>query len=436
MNGMRRFVAALCCLAMVCTISLSGCKHEITLPDYSDGPEMMIGGFHNPLPYIEDFQLAKDAGFTHMLVDSELIDGAFGSQAYMDALELCNQVGIKSIPQVLGQADDAGIWDGIDFRQTPSVVGLAHWDEPTMDTIPKIARFAEMHVEKYGEDLLFFVNLYPGYADSAALGGTFDNYVATYCAEVLEKIPAGRRLLSYDYYPILEISGQKILRSTWLADNETIMKYAKQYGAETHAYIQAVEHWGQFPVMSEAELRWQFAVYMAQGFRNFTYFTYCGTDDGEFGDALVSSEVSGVTYPTYDYAKTVNLELKAVEKAYLSFDYIGLMPVIGIYNETGNNANFAALKEPLESIPFIEKYATSQDTLMGQFKDKDGRDGLFVTNFSDPRAQLFDMVQIKFADAEQLVVYTKGERKVYVLKNGTFTYELEPGQGAFMIPLS
>ena len=77
----------------------------------------------------------------------------------------------------------------------------------------------------------------------------------------------------------------------------------------------------------------------------------------------------------------------------------------------------------------------TEDTLIGQFKDAEGRDGLIVTNFTDPIYQLKDTISFSFQDANRAMVYRRGERKIYEVKDNQLEITLSPGEGIFVIPL-
>ncbi|MDE5666800.1 MAG: hypothetical protein K2I29_01005, partial [Clostridia bacterium] len=123
---------------------------------------------------------------------------------------------------------------------------------------------------------------------------------------------------------------------------------------------------------------------------------------------------------------------------YLSFDWEGVMGVNGTINTEGDpeyeNQAFAFHTE-LDKLSCAKSVSATQDTLIGQFKDKDGRAGLMVTNFTDPTDEQKDVVSFEFNDANRAVVYRGGQRKIYEVKNNKVELKLAPGEGIFVIPV-
>lgn len=249
----------------------------------------------------------------------------------------------------------------------------------------------------------------------------------------MSKITTGKRTLSSDVYPLLNINGREVIKNTWLPCVETIALTAKKHNMDTHFFVQSAV-FANYPEMTEADLRFQFLTEMAFGIRNFTYFIYNSFADQMVG--MVSNSESLKTNPMYHSAKKVTAELNAIKNIYLSFDWLGTMPVFGTENESQANQNFNALKGSLTDISFIKNQSTSQDTLFGAFRDEDGNDGLIVSSFTHPNSGLFNKVSIEFQNAKKVAMYINGKEKIYNLKNNKLEVTLEAGQGAFLIPLA
>ena len=141
------------------------------------------------------------------------------------------------------------------------------------------------------------------------------------------------------------------------------------------------------------------------------------------------------TTELYGWAKELNAEIKKFDNVYLSFDWQGVYPVVGSENESGFVPAYDRLQSPLSSLSCASAVTATQDTLVGQFQDENGNDGLIVTNYSDPAVGLNDEVSITFQDANRALVYRNGERTVYVLQDGVLDLTLEAGEGVFVIPV-
>jgi len=301
-------------------------------------------------------------------------------------------------------------------------------------------------VEKYGDKLFAFYNEHHPLNFTASYNGlTFAEFMEMVCEGIISRMADGtKKMLSIDRYPIfLDNRGDRVTYTDFLYTIECVALAAKKYGIpETHFCIQSAEHMGR-PVMTEEDLRWQFYTYMAYGGSAFTYYTYRDLWVDFYGipsgSSMVSKTISCRPHPLYYGAQKVNAELQSMAQAYLNFEWIGTMPVTGTANDptyAGGYGNYGGLREPLESIPFINRYQSTQDALFGQFKDKDGRDGLIITNFTLPSEELTSNVKIEFKNAKKAAVYMNGKEEVYILRNGVFEIKLKPSEGAFVIPLA
>lgn len=224
------------------------------------------------------------------------------------------------------------------------------------------------------------------------------------------------------------------MSTTWLACLEETAKAAKNYGAEQHYFIQATKHFNYRKVYAN-DLRYQFFVDMAFGVRHFSYFTYRTSFWNDFDKSCVDNLISGKKYDTYDYAQQVNAEMSSFDHVYLSFDWNGTKTFVGTENPDGGNSSFEILKYSIETLDAIKNVSATQDTIIGQFKDKDNNDGLIITNYTDPLDNISSRVSLEFKNANRAIVYRNGEKVIYEVKDNKLKLDLEPGEGVFMIPV-
>ncbi|GHU98348.1 hypothetical protein FACS1894211_01940 [Clostridia bacterium] len=413
---------------------------DIKAPVYAKGRQFEIGAFVSPFPTKTDYQTAADMGLTKMWIfPSQENHPQRTSPEYNQILEWCGEIGMKAIVQI--GARGTVYPNEPDYTKMPGVGGICWWDEPRADDIPDVAKLAKKHMELYGDKLPFMINHLPNWVEKeqkSLLGdlNSWGELLETYYKEVLTKITSGPRVLSYDVYPLMLKNGGRFVRADWVPGIATFANIAQKYDLYKHVFIQATDHGGIYDVGTEESLRFQFNTYLAFGFNDFSYFTYAWPDsDPDFTNS--TALVDRVGEPTYLYyaAQKINKELKSFEHVYLNFEWVGAMPVKGTINKnpasTAGNMDF----DGIGSIPFIKDYTATEHVIFGQFVDKDGRDGLQVTNFTQPYDGLYNTVKIEFTKAKKVLVYTKGTEKVHIIENNTFEFELEPGQGAFMIPL-
>ena len=404
-------------------------------PEYADDREMLIGGWDSPLNTLEDIQIAKDMGLTHMFLGQNAAKR--GTEAYEAALRLYEQVGLKVIVQTTNAFTSKNDpYDPTDYSQFPAVDFINYWDEPYYSTIDVVAELVKEHYEKYGNTGIgAYGNLLPNSATGAFEGHSFKEYVEKWTEEVLMLIPEEDRWLSIDLYPLEERNGQAYMRSNWLGCIEAAALQAKKSNAKVHFFLQATEHYN-YRAVKEEDIRFQFYVNMAFGVQGFSYFTYGDSFLADFEHSCVSRDGSGTIHDTYYMAQTVNNEIKAFDHVYLNYEWQGTLPIIGKNNEGGYNTNFDGLTNSLETLDVCNRWDATEDALIGVFKDADGNDGLIVTNFTDPAYRIDNLVRFDFKDVTKIRVYRGGVAYDYEVLNNRFDLELAPGEGVFMILLS
>lgn len=421
-------------LMLTTVLSMVSCfllEDKKSFPEYEDDREMMIGAWDAPLPTLEDIQIAKDMGITHMFLDQYHVKR--GTKEYEDALRLYEQVGLKVIVSTNNAFDqEAVLNDNTDYTQFPAVDFINYWDEPHYSTIDRVAELAAEHIEKYGEDIKFYGNLLPNTSTKRFDGHTFKEYVQKWAEMVIEQLPEEQRYLSCDVYPLQEFNGQPSMRTTWLDAVETVALQAKKSNAKAHFFLLSTEHY-DYRAIHEEDIRFQFYVYMAYGAQAFSYFTYADSVLSDFEHACVSRTQTGKIHDTYYMAQKVNNEINKFDHVYLNYEWQGTLPIIGTNNETGKNANFDGLDATLETLDVCNRWDATEDALVGVFKDKDGNDGLIVTNFTDPALGLSNLVRFEFKDVSKVRLYRGGVAYDYEVINNRLDIELEPGEGVFII---
>lgn len=430
-NAKKLFALTLIAAMLLPTAGCFQQQAKIVFPEYEDDREMLIGGWDAPMNTLADIQIAKDMGLTHMFLDG--FHAKRGTKEYEDALKLYEQVGLNVIVQTSNAFTQEGtLNDNTNYANFPAATHINYWDEPYYSTIDRVAELAAEHVAKYGDDVMFFGNLFPNSASSAFEGHTYKEYVQKWAEDVLEQLPEGQRYLSVDLYPLEKKNGESYIRSNWLGCIETAMLQAKKSDAITHFFIQATEHYS-YRAVNEADIRFQFYVNMAFGVQAFSYFTYADSVLADFEHSCVSRLESGVKHDTYYMAQTVNNEIKNFDHVYLNYEWQGTMPILGKNNEEGYNLNFDGLSAPLETLEVAKRWDATEDALVGTFKDADGNDALIVTNFSDPADGLENLVRFEFNDVSAVRIYRGGVAQNYKVTNNRLDVELAPGEGVFII---
>ena len=429
-------------LVFIFVFAFAGCTPaNETYPEYEDNKSMWIGGWDVPMNTLEDYQMAKDMGLTHMFIDSMFAKK--GTDAYARQLQYCQQVGLKAIVGMdtsLNNEADVQL-DETDYSVYPAVDMINVWDEPYMQNFDELANRIDRLNEIYDGQMQLYVNQSPYNPKTATQMVSTQEFLTAVWNQTLSKIN-GRKIFSTDIYPLLEKYGAYELDTGWLSKMESYANFTKQYrdqGAEFHMFIQSYSDSDRRDVLSKADLSFQVYTDMCFGINGFTYFTYRKSFLPGFGGGCVENDASCKPTDTYYWAQELNSEIAKFDHVYLSFVWEGVTYVNGSNNlaedEEYSNPSFAQLATPLESLNGIKKVSATEDTLIGQFKDKDGRAGFVVTNFTEPTNMLKDVVSFKFANANRAIVYRNGERQIYEVKNGKLDLKLAAGEGVFVIPV-
>lgn len=436
-------------LAGVTALSITGCANggssaNEKYPEYTDNQYMWIGGWDPPINTEADYKFAADMGLTHMFIDGVM--ATRGTKAFTDQIVNCEKAGIKAIVGMdtsLVNTDKVEL-DETDYSVYPAVDMINVWDEPYEIVFPEVAERIERLNEIYaGKDVTLYVNGDMAHSKSPNVFDDTYSYASKLYDEVLTKIN-GRKILSTDIYPLMSSADGNFIDSVWLYDMSCYADLAKQHkadGAEFHMFIQSYSSSGalvnQREITDKSEFLFQVYTDMCFGISGFSWFTY-RKSFLNFGGGCVENDVSCKPTKYYQMAKEVNEEISKFDHVYLSFDWEGIMGVNGTVNTADDpeyeNQAFSFHTE-LDSLSCAKSVSATQDTLIGQFKDKEGRVGLMVTNFTDPMDDQKDVVSFEFNNANRAIVYRGGERMIYEVKNNKVDLRLGAGEGIFVIPV-
>lgn len=436
-------------LAGVTALSFTGCSNggssaDEQYPEYENNQYMWIGGWDPPINTEADYKFAADMGLTHMFIDGVMAKR--GTKAFTDQLVNCEKAGLKAI---VGMDTSLANTDGVELDETdysiyPAVDMINVWDEPYENVFPDVASRIKRLNEIYdGKDVTLYVNGDMWHAKSPTELDATINYVNKLYDEVLSEIN-GRKILSTDIYPLLSSADGNCLQTNWLYDMSCYADLTKEHredGAEFLMFIQNYSSSGsitnQREISDKSEFLFQVYTDMCFGIKGFSWFTY-RKSFLNFGGGCVENDVSCRPTKYYQMAKEVNEEISKFDHVYLSFDWEGIMGLNGTLNTVDDpeyiNPSFNFNSE-LKELSCANKVSATQDTLIGQFKDKEGRAGLMVTNFTDPADGQKDVVSFEFKDANRAVVYRGGERKIYEVKDNKVDLKLAAGEGIFVIPV-
>ena len=333
---------------------------------------------------------------------------------------------------VLERAEEFGVsviadlrdWDGEsipEYVDNPYLKGFLMFDEPCATDFETLAALQKKFNAVMPEDKMFFVNLFGAACAYEALFGEDYNpiqvdYEEFYLKYFTETVDA--ECISYDAYPLQEGG---YIRSAYYYNFDVASHRAKELGTPFWYTLLSSGHNttdGRYVTPTDQELRWQMAMAMTYGAENLTHYVYTTNEDGYA--PIVSY---GDFQPTaiYDDVKTVNLEFRAWEDIYMSYEWVGTARV------EADKEN--ALMDKLEyHIPFADAgvltdVESSENLLVGVFENN-GRNAYMITNAgSTSDCDLWLRENFEMEDAQATLQLKDGDyRCVAVIQGGQITY--------------
>lgn len=347
-------------------------------------------------------------------------------------------ISIEEYEQVLRKMFD----DDNPYILSSAYAGNFGRDEPGIDQYDELAAQIKIYnqiMDEKGIDGEFLLNMLPVYGSLEAFGGpngkpaTYQEYLDRYFEELAPLLG----YFSYDFYPFKQdkIKGSA-MRTTLVSNLEMLASRCKEGGYELRCFIQSQgDYTGLRDLTSVGDFRFQIYTNLAFGAKSLTYYeygTFKSVDEGEFG--LLNLKDGTYSY-TYDLVKQVNHEVLAFEDAYLNYNYDGIMCFSSLPAGT-INANFRSVNNIMKTHPRIGNVKVTEDAIMSAFKDAEGNDAFMLVNYTDPYFDKDNTVTVEFKDARALLMYRFGKQEVVPLNtDGTYTFQLYPGEGRFIIPL-
>lgn len=419
----KLFIAMAALVATVGTIILPSCSQQPTtieydIPTYEDNKDITIGvwnGSHHDLSDMELDNLRK-AGVNLLVGDY------VRKTPLIDFIDRCAEFDLDIIP-------DQRPWNGTrpEFYDRENFLGFCVYDEPFYD---KVAYLKEMR-EKYEEvmpEKKFFINLNPSYGN---IGTDFETYISAYINEV------GLKDLSYDNYSLLLDSETEeiYLREDYLFDFDIASHYAKEAGVPlwysllTSGHI-SVPHNYTNPTVTELE--WQMYLAMTYGSTYLLHFIYSALDPTYIYPIV---DMDGNPTDTYYKVKEANATIRSWDHIYMNFEWLGTTGIAGENGPTGL-LDYLIYDVDIDEYGALVSAKSSEDVVIGQFKDANGNAGFMVTNVTNPVENKTAQALITLSsDYKGALVIKDGEESIVALKDGVLSIDVAAGSGMFVIPL-
>ena len=414
----------------------------------------------------EGFQDYIDCGFTYLLPEYDAfydVSKPFKNSALYEYMELAEKMNIPVVVSaeqlvLMTSSDDYRLNDDLKAMLTELVgtlstyktfKGFSFRDEPNYEHAKTFGSVQD-YLTSMKSDLFFFTSLLPMYADATRLTNNYTGNAEQAYKDYVNVFMEQTGRFAYDHYPLwLEpVSGETRVDDTWLHNLRLVAEGAKDKGSYSGITIQScgfgpagqentMEH--KRNIKTKADVSFQVYSSLAYGMKYITYFTYwehwnAGDVEDFYGAMVLYPEKNGqepVKTEAYYAVKAVNEEIKKFDHVFLNFDWQGTMAI------TKKDAAMSPLlaQAGKYTSPRIKSATSSEETIIGCMKDKDGYDGFMIVNVTDPGKNISDEVTVTFKEASKAIVYVQGEEQTIDLKDGSYTFKLTSGEGVFVIPI-
>ncbi len=386
---------------------------------------------------LEQYKLLKKSGIraAYAIYERSAVD-IDGKNANERALEYAEKAGVlfyvwdTKIRELMLAGDRVATNEYLKkYTKFKSFYGVIMKDEPNKEDLPWCKKIIDVW-DSYLPDKDCFMNLFPVHVTKEdcklADGETYEkDYVGTFMGYDIKR-------LSYDLYPLMyDDDGKPTLQKDYLYNLELFAEEAKKKGVPLWTFIQSMSYsrWHRRP--DDAALRWQIMSGFAYGVKGIQHFCYWPpTEDSllTVTDAFLTPQ--GKPTDIYFTAQKIHKEIEKFEKAFVTYDYEGVMPVNG--KEKEENVLFKTLRNPLKGHTLVKEVTATQDTLVGVLKNAKGKNALFIANFADPCLHAEDMVEITLNGVTKITLTQRGKKMKQKSKDGIFHICLAAGDGAFI----
>ena len=403
--------------------------HEKLMADDVTSDDLLIGSWVSFYSFGKDSyehqldQMAA-AGINFNIFPKNFGEGAMYDAAYWNDVEA--QYAKRNMVYMMnGSMAETNVAPGVQYAAGKEhCIGYHVVDEPTADRFTEISRLVGLY-RAADETRYPFVNLFPSYAPTWALGGTYaehvTNFVQTVGAENIE-------YLSHDYYPFRE----GVVVSDIFSDMEVLRRVAYENGKlKTHAFPQSTA-WNGTRMPTVDEMRWNVYGYLAYGFKALSWFNlvcpgYSDTEGEGFRDSLIYRDGT-IRDPAYFAAwSELNWEIRGLSDILMNLDtahaYHVHRNVIGVeylpedyfLQRNGYNDFIISVMEPKEGDDaFIMLFNKKTDRNVTCEFTVDPSAGVRWVEYFDPHIGEYSPVE--FVDGMLKDAFLPGEGKLYRLR--------------------
>ena len=409
--------------------------------------KIRLYAFTPPVETFKGYETYARCGYDFAITDPSY---PFGSQEYLSLFDFAQTTGVCVMP---GATDHVGgmdlkycsfprPYDKTDYNVIPSFVGVMLRDEPESPEYNLLVERIRKFEYLYGPDKTIYINHSVCYCDRSMIdkypldseGYGHDLSRATvynFSEKILDNIH-GEKILSFDYYPLLEENGKPVLKHDYLYAFDICAFVAKEKGYTLFDYVQTCymtpTEFGEHRALTSPEdYRFQCGVSLAYGARGIGSFCYRPA----FKGWITLVDERGNPTDIYRYVQKVNRELNAFSPVYMEYEWqaagLNLCADPKEYSLT-------CIKRMIHNVTDYKRIGiekTETDIVVGEFTR--GNDYAYLLiNYVEPSEKGKNALRLKLkGNAEKIIAWDKGERReIYsngeyidiVLDNGDFVF--------------
>lgn len=216
----------------------------------------------------------------------------------------------------------SSIEDTVNFTKTLSNCnGYYVVDEPPAS---KFISAADEYMQYYelDQDRMPFVNMYPNYAGTANLGGTYEDYIRNWVRAV------GSDTLEYLYFDHYPFTATETVRASYFSDIETIRKVAYENGRMKTGGFTQMGWWNGMREPNVDEARWSTNSLIAYGMKSISHFNWVAPKHippSQGGEGMMDFVLTynGEKTQRYEPMQKLNWQIRQLGDLLMSIDCVG-----------------------------------------------------------------------------------------------------------------
>lgn len=446
-------------LVCIMAFSFTGCEKKYTEKDLYqyEAQEFEICGLWAPHEITEEaFQLYKDAGFnvcsfTNHDEQPRTSENQYyiGSKRTEEVLKICKKLGLD-VYLAYGASwfnrENEGdeYFDNKPFsthdvygEYKDIIKGIHIKDEPNKEDMTKLANDELIEdFKKVYPDTKYMINLIPETAVTSRDYNSYKEMLEHYGNDIMSKFENPYICVDCYLYSNWDMVGKNILNNY-----NQIANTAKKYNAETTFILQSSAGNEFLDTLCEEDIRQQAYLAIAFGADNIQYYCYSVPVDQVYDYCILNPD--GTPSVIFDGIKNVNAEIQSFASVALAYNWNQTIGISGVEDQTFrvSSLEFDLDLNPvkLENVKHYVSAQGTQDMVLSHFTSEEYGESYMFVNFGVNNGKI-NKVEAQFKDCGAVAIYGgadySGTPEIVTLdENGKINFELEYGEGVFVVPL-